>query len=139
MKVLFDSNVIIDVFSRREDGHSYSIDLYRAVASGEIEGCLSAKQITDIHYVLRKYGLSENERRYAIGILMNTFTVYPLLPSQLKHCLSSEMNDYEDSVLDACCATNCINYLATNNIKDYMGSRSIAISPKELCVLLGIE
>lgn len=136
MKVLFDSNVIIDVLSQREDGHSFSTDVYREVALGNIVGCLSSKQITDIHYVLRKYGLSDAERRGAIKILMDTFTVYPLLPSQLKLCLESDMDDYEDSVLDDCCSVNCINYLVTNNTKDFVFSKSIVITPEELCNLL---
>lgn len=136
MKVLFDSNVIIDVLSKREVGRHYSVDIYREVALGHIVGCLSSKQITDIYYVLRKYGLADSERKEAMRILMNTFKVYPLLPSQLKLSLESDMDDYEDSVLDDCCSVNCINYLVTNNTKDFVFSKSIVITPEELCNLL---
>ncbi len=136
MKVFFDSNVIIDVFTNREQGHKYSVDLYREVAAGRIIGCLSSKQITDIFYILRKYVSSDDERKEVIRILLETFTIFPLLPSQLKLSLTTDMKNYEDSILDQCCSTNCVNFLVTNNINDYVYSKSIAFTPKELCNVL---
>ena len=54
MKVLFDSNVIIDSISNRKDNEAAK-ELLLMATSTEIEGYLCAKQITDIYYVLRKY------------------------------------------------------------------------------------
>ncbi len=49
MRVLVDTNVIVDVLQRREPMFSYGREIFLAVAAKRIEGLITAKQAADIH------------------------------------------------------------------------------------------
>ena len=66
MKVLFDTNVIIDAFTMRDYDYKDSRDLLIKAANKEIDGYVSAKQITDIYYILRKYVNGEQIKKSII-------------------------------------------------------------------------
>ena len=54
MKVLIDTNVIIDVLQNREPWCEAGKKIFLAIANKQVIGCLTAKQIADIHYFSRK-------------------------------------------------------------------------------------
>lgn len=138
MKVLFDTNVIIDALIRREDSN-FARRLIQLASIEEIDAYICSKQITDIYYILRKYVTSEEKRRSYIQTILETFKLLPLLPSDLKYCLKTKMNDFEDSLLDEIASVNMINNMVTNNIKDYKNSKSIILTPKQLLDLVAIN
>jgi predicted nucleic acid-binding protein len=76
MKVLFDSNVIVDAFSKREGSNVDARSLCLLVAGDAIDGFLCSKQITDFHYVLRRYIPSEEDRTKVMKILMDSFPFF---------------------------------------------------------------
>ena len=80
MKVLFDTNVIIDAVTERYSNSNYSQKLLRKAVSGEIDGYICSNQFTDIYYILRNYG-TEKDRKQVLKTLSETMTVLPLLPS----------------------------------------------------------
>ena len=137
MKVLFDTNVIIDALTDRVENYNYSQKLLLLVANEKIEGYISCKQITDIYYIIRKH-FNEKQRRFAINTLLNTFNILPLFPSDIKYCINSQISDYEDAILDESAKVNMIPYIVTNNIKDFEHAKVITISPKELYILINL-
>lgn len=50
MKVVFDTNIVLDVLLIREPYAQMSINLFDAVVSKEIEGYLCATTVTTIDY-----------------------------------------------------------------------------------------
>lgn len=46
--------------------------------------------------------------------------------------MNSKVDDLEDALLDEICKVNCIDYLITNNIKDYIKSKSIVLTPSQI-------
>ncbi len=138
IKVLFDTNVIIDALTDRGEYYNYSQKLLLLVADEKIDGYISSKQVTDIYYIIRKY-FNEKQRRATIGTLLNVLKVLPLLPSDVKYCINSKMDDYEDAIIDETAKVNMISYLVTNNIKDFNNSKSIIMTPKDLYTIVSIE
>lgn len=136
MKLLFDTNIILDALSERENNHKASKQLITYVVCGDIKGYLSAKQITDIYYSLRKYFSDELKRRSAIKTIINTFEILPTTKSDINYCLNSEMADLEDALLDEVCSVNCINGWVTNNIKDFNKAKSVIFSPNDVLSLI---
>ena len=135
-KIFFDSNVFIDAFASRDNSKS-SVQLISKVITGEVKGYLASKQITDIYYVLKKYGLGDNRRRDILKIIVINFTVLPTLGSEISYCLSKpNLIDFEDDLLDEICKINCIQYLVTSNLKDFNKSRNFVIEPKNLMTIL---
>ena len=130
-KLFFDTNVIIDALANRDDNNLYARDLLRRVSIGKIKGFLCSKQISDIYYILRKYIVSENERRRAISTLLNAFEILPLLKSELTYSLTLPFDDYEDAVLYEVAKINCVDAIITSNVKDFQKSVCDVWTPKQ--------
>ena len=54
MKIVFDTNIVLDVLLEREPFASLSINLFNAVEQQVIQGYLCATTITTIDYLLSK-------------------------------------------------------------------------------------
>ena len=139
MKVMFDSNVIIDALTERDINYKAARQLIRYAASGKIKGYITAKQITDIYYVVRKYYSREEQRKALIKTILNTFEVLPTLKSDIAYCLNSQINDLEDALIDEVCSANCIGYLVTNNEKDFENSKSQIWNPSQLLIIVELD
>ena len=55
MRVLLDTNVVIDTLQHRAPWYQESDAIFRALANDRFIGCLTAKQISDIHYFARRH------------------------------------------------------------------------------------
>ena len=137
MKVLFDTNVILDALIDRNDLFSTSRFLINCVVDEKIKGYISSKQVTDIYYILRKY-YDGDKRKKLLKLIFETFEVLPLLPSFASYCVNSKIQDYEDAILDETAKINMIPYIVTNNLKDFENSKSAVISPKDLYTLIEV-
>ena len=54
MKVLIDTNVIVDVLQSREPWCRQGQEIFLAAANRRIIGCITAKEAADIHFFARK-------------------------------------------------------------------------------------
>jgi len=54
MKVLFDTNIVIDILKRREPYYENSNKILMLIADEKIEGIIGTSAITDIYYLIRK-------------------------------------------------------------------------------------
>ena len=132
IKVFFDTNVIIDAFTLRDNNYRDSFHLMNLSASGKIKGYICSKQITDIYYILRKYIDNNDLRMLILKDITEAFTVLPLLPSDIDLSLKSELKDYEDAVLNEVAKVNCVNFFVTHNIKHYEKGSVFTMTPTDL-------
>lgn len=136
MKVFFDSNVIIDALSERKESF-YSLNLVKKVILGSIKGYLATKQITDIYYVLKRYGFTSEERVKLLKVITTHFQLLPTLSSDIKYSIEKyQEGDFEDFVIDNICKVNCCDYLVTSNTEDFENSRNVVFAPKDLIAIL---
>ena len=138
MKVLFDTNVIIDLLVNRTEHYSDCRYLLNKVINEEIDGYISSKQVTDVYYILRKYIHDNRSRMETIRLICETFKILPLLPSDIKYCLNTDFDDFEDAVIEEAAKVNMISHIVTNNIKDFEKSDLVITSPAELRQLLSV-
>ena len=54
LKVMIDTNVIIDTMSIREPHNEHSDRIFSLIAQDIIEGCMITSSVTDVYYLLRK-------------------------------------------------------------------------------------
>ena len=139
MKVLFDTNVIIDAFTMRDYDYKNSRDLLIKATNKDINGYLSAKQITDIYYILRKYINDEQIKKNIISDLCSIFTVLPILPGDIKASLNTKINDFEDAIIEETAKVNMVQYIVTNDIKHFKDSNLVIVTPAELVTLLNAK
>ncbi len=69
LRVLFDTNVVLDVLLAREPFRTDSEALIRAAEHGEIEGVLCATTLTTVDYVVGKARGWETSRDVARALL----------------------------------------------------------------------
>ena len=138
MKCFFDSNVIIDALTNRIGVVEDERRLLYAATVGEIQGVMSAKQLTDIYYVLRKYMPDDKKRRELISILLQGFEIIPADKSLLSAALSSGVLDYEDAIIAISAKKAGAAFIITNDTKGFLQSDVEVKTPKEAIALLRI-
>ena len=131
MKVLIDTNVILDVLCKRQDFFEDSSMVMKYCEVDKIDGVISALSIPNIIYIMRKE-LDAEKTKDIIEKLQLIFTVADLKADDIKKALSLDFNDFEDALQSACASRIKADYIVTRNIRDFKNSRVIAIKPSEL-------
>ena len=138
MRVLIDTNVVIDVLQRREPFFVDSHAIVLACAQGVIEGWFAAKAVTDVCYVMHRF-FHENEP--CLDAVRKLYKLFRIADTTASACLQASfslVSDYEDAVMDETAKELRADCIVTRNVGDYAHSTVRAIEPKDLIALLGI-
>ena len=131
MKVLIDTNIILDVLCKRPDFYEDSANIFKLCEVIKLSGVISSLSIPNIMYILRKE-LDADKTREILDSLMLIFSVADLKTDDLKKAADMRFKDYEDAIQSACATRIKANYIVTRNIKDFSESKVTAIKPAEL-------
>lgn len=131
MKVLIDTNVILDVLCKRREFLDDSAKVFKLCEINEICGYISALSIPNIVYIMRKE-LDAERIRDVIEKLTFIFAVVDLRADDLKKAAKLGFKDYEDALQSVCASRIKANYIITRNIKDFENSKVKALNPSEL-------
>lgn len=131
MKVLIDTNVILDVLCNRLPFVEDAQKVFRLCEVNKITGYISALSIPNIIYIMRKE-LDADEISDILEKLSLIFTIADLKSSDLTKAVKLGFDDYEDSLQSVCASRIKADYIVTRNIKDLSGSKVTAIKPSEL-------
>lgn len=131
MKVLIDTNVILDVLYKREDFYEDSLKIWKLCETKQIEGYISALSIPNIVYILRRE-LDAIKTLEVIKNLSLVFSIYDLKSDIIMQAAELKINDYEDAIQAITAQKIKANFIITRNIKDYIYSKVPAIKPAEL-------
>ena len=136
MKFLLDTNIVVDVISRR-GGFEDSLTIFRSCEVGIAEGVISATTVTDVRYILRKH-IDPGGVRDAVKTLLLIMDVAGVLKSDISAALLSEVKDFEDAVQASCAERIKADYIVTHNLQDFGKSSVPAISPSKALELIGV-
>lgn len=131
MKILIDTNVILDVLCNREGFSEASSKVWKYCETGMINGCVSALSIPNIVYILRKE-LDPDKTKAVIDRLFMLFDIIELKPNDLKKAADMRLSDFEDAVQMVCADRINVDFIVTRNIRDFSASKVTAIKPSEL-------
>jgi predicted nucleic acid-binding protein len=135
MKILFDTNIIIDVFLDRKPFSEHASYLMSKVERSEITGFLCVSTVTIIHYLLSKY-LDKEKAIESINSLMALFEVASVNRLVIENALQSKFTDFEDAVLHESARHAGAEYIITRNIKDFKKTKIPAFTPTEFLSML---
>ena len=139
VRVLVDTNVLIDFIAVREPFYRYALRIIDACDRNIIAGSIAAQSVPDIYYILRK-DVSSEDRREILRALCSIFSVEGLDREKLMNALNDEaFSDFEDCLIMNCGLSFGADYIITRNTADFAGSLIPAISPEEFCVRFLIE
>lgn len=135
MKILIDTNVVVDVLQQRELWFSDGASIFAAVANRQIVGCLSSKQIADLHFFSRKqFKGQENvdaKARQVIGKLMSLFEAIDTLGMDCQNAMGTNNGDYEDAILMESAVRSGMDCIVTRNLEHFKPSSIPVYTPQE--------
>ena len=130
MKVLVDTNVIIDIINKREEIVDASFGAVQSSFKG-CTTCVSTTTVTDTLYITRKmYPYSESQKKL-LSDFFSKFKILPVSKKEIKQAFNSPMNDFEDAVQAFSAKRAGVKVIITRNVKDYAFSPVPVITPLE--------
>ena len=101
MKILIDTNVILDVLCDRTDFVESSSKIWKLCEIEKIDGYISALSIPNIVYILRKE-LTPEKTQQIIEQLFMIFHIADLKSSDIRKAANMKTSDYEDAIQMVC-------------------------------------
>lgn len=132
MKILVDTNIIIDALTGRKPFREMAERIFMLAANQIEDMYITASSATDIYYLTRKYLHSTDQAKNTMSKLYELFLILDVTSNDCREALSSGVKDYEDAVAASCADRNRMDYIVTRNIKDYEHSKVKAVLPDEL-------
>lgn len=131
MKVLIDTNIILDVLCGRAEFIEASSRVWKYCEINKLSGVISALSVPNIVYILRKE-LDPDKTKEIIDRLLLIFDVAELKAEDLRKAAEMKTSDYEDAI-QMCCADRInADFIVTRNIRDFVSSPVPAVKPSEL-------
>lgn len=131
MKVLIDTNIIMDVLANREGFAEPASQLFKLCEVGQVQGFVYVLSIANIAYIMRKE-LDRSQIEEVIGKLGAIFTIADMKAVDLKKAAIQPIDDYEDALQSVCASRIKADFIITRSLKDFKNSKVMAIKPSEL-------
>lgn len=131
MKILLDTNIVIDSIASRIPFDKPAQDIILLAAGKKISAAITASTASDIYYLTKKrLGSSET----ASSVLQKLFMILDVISVDKNDCIKAfetGILDYENSLLSVCAKKSKADYIVTRNLKDFTNSPIKAISPQD--------
>jgi predicted nucleic acid-binding protein len=138
VRVLFDTNVVLDQLLDREPFVEAAERLMSLVDTGALDGTLCATTVTTIHYLASKTVGAPAAAEY-VRELLAIFDVAPVDRDVLRAAWDAGFSDYEDAVLYEAARAAQASAIVTRNGKDFARSALPVFTPDELLAALQAE
>ena len=140
IRVLLDTNVLIDVLQKRQPWFAFSKEIFTAAANQDILGYITAKQAGDLYFFACKQLRGEPDiDKKARTILNHLFAIFELIDSRGSDCemaLLRENGDFEDAMLIESAVREKIDCIVTRNADHFRPSPVPIRTPAEFAALL---
>ncbi len=137
MKIMCDTNVVMDVLLDRKPFVADSYKVLSLCEEQKIAGFVSASSVTDIYYLVRKYTHSAELAYQAVEKLLEIVQVCSVTDRDVLAAFQKRAKDFEDCLVSVCARSIHCDYIVTRNKKDFEEFDIPAILPSEL-LLRGI-
>lgn len=121
MKVLVDTNVILDIVLERQPFVESAIQLLIAAQHNDITFFVTATTITDLYYITRK----AKGRVIALSMITDLLQFAEIAgvdKAVILQALHSRLSDFEDAVQESAALQQTIDMLITRNATDFRNS-----------------
>ena len=134
-KVLFDTNVILDVLLDRKPHITASSAAWAAIENGNSRGLLAAHAVTTIHYLVQKE-LGGVKAKRIVSAILRVFGVAPVDSTVIQEALQLPFSDFEDAVTAAAARSAGCECIVTRDPKGFRGSPVRSFTPEAAVPLL---
>jgi len=137
MKIIVDTNVILDFLLSREPHVADARELFKMISQERVEAYITASSVTNIYYVVAKR-LGDGAARESVRHLLNMLGVIAVDGDDCIGALDLPIADFEDALVTVCANREDVNYIVSND-KEFLkvdASLTTVISTRfflELC------
>ncbi|KYC40754.1 twitching motility protein PilT [Scytonema hofmannii PCC 7110] len=131
MKVLLDTNIIVDVALEQEPFFTNSETVLSLVEQRQIQGYISASSFGDLFYIIRK----QKGRDLAIEFLREIITfcqIATVESTTINMALTVNFRDFEDAIQYSTAVLNHLDAIITRNPSDFPVTVPRIITPEQL-------
>lgn len=118
MRILIDTNIIIDLIQNREPHSDNASRIINSCVKNENIGYISAHSLSDLFFVLRKDKTVEERK----ALILNLCKFFKVIPENkylyTSVCNNPDWNDLEDGLQMKCAETEELNYIITRDEKN---------------------
>lgn len=130
MRVLIDTNVVLDFLQEREPFAENAARLFERVDAGEIEGFIAATTITNIYYIVRK-AAGAIVAQDAITQVLTDINICVVDRNVLKQAIALNFRDFEDAVQYVCGVLYFVDAIVTRDASGFVGGEIPVMLPGE--------
>jgi predicted nucleic acid-binding protein len=131
MKILIDTNVILDALTGREPFREAAEQILLLAAEGKTKAYITANSVTDIYYLIRKHLSSSEKAKEQLLKLTGAIGILDITEKDCLNGFTSPVPDYEDAVLSVRAKRAKMNYIVTRDLKHLEKASVPVLSPED--------
>jgi len=135
-RVLIDTNIAIDFFLKSPEFFETADQIFQAIRSRKIVGCISASVVTDLYYILERKTKDEAYAREVVESVYATFRILTVDRRMIREALDAPMSDFEDAVQAVTARKIGVTTVVTRDKKGFTDSGLKVYSPEEFLEVL---
>ena len=135
MRILVDTNVILDWLMSRSPFYSNAERIMEECLFGDVEGYVASHTITDLFYILRKDFSVEDRKRLLLFICSHFQIIIEDKAAMIEVLRDENCKDIEDGLQMMCASLQNLDFIVTRNISDFQNSIVPAILPENFLTL----
>lgn len=132
-RVLVDTNIVLDLLSRRENFYESAQRLFSLADQGKVKLYVSSLTFANTYYILAKYA-SEKLARTALKKFKVLVSVLSLDDKIIGLSLSSDFKDFEDAIQYFTATENSLEMIITRNLKDFKAAKLPVMTAKDYLI-----
>ena len=139
MKLLIDTNVVLDVLLRREPFFRTAAEVLNLTQRDDVREYVSASAITDIYYIANKQLKDRAAVRDLLERLLKIVSVAAVSEQEIRNALNLTWADFEDSVQYSVALLNEMDGIVTRNPDDYQEANMRIWLPEQVLKLFAVN
>lgn len=137
MKVLLDTNVLLDILIESRPLSAVSSTLLRIAKKGEIEAVATTQSIIDASYVyVERVKRPILQFKESVAVLMSAVTLNSINQGNIKAAVVGPMEDFEDAAQIDCAIESGCDAIISSDKKLKENGRVAVFTPTEILVRL---
>lgn len=136
MRVLVDTNVLLDVLARREPHWAAASRVWTLAETGRVQADISAISYNNVYYIVRRWS-GRGRAEKALRLLRDVFGTVGLTQKVLIQAMDAEFPDFEDAIQYFLAVHARADYILTRDAQDFPRAGPTVIPPGEWLALLG--
>jgi len=131
VRVLIDTNIVLDFLLQREPFFQDAERLFQAIDTGQVVGYVTATTLTDIFYISRKHTRSVGQARQAVSETLIAMVICSVNRAVLESAFGSGLADFEDAVQIFCAVAQGLDAILTRDTQGFLSSPVTVLSIQE--------